>query len=103
MNNVSFEQFAISEDKISEAAPFLKEGITVKILFYQDEPLTLELPIKMEFTIAQTNPGVRGNSAVNIFKEATLENGLRIKVPLFIETGDAVLVDTRTGEYIERI
>lgn len=102
MDAKSFEQFELSEEKISDVVPFLKEGMTVKMLFYNEEPLTLELPIKIEFTVAQTNPGVRGDSAVNIYKDATLENGLKIKVPLFIDSGDKVLVDTRTGEYLNK-
>lgn len=103
MDPKTFEQFELAEDKIGEITHFLKEGSGYKILFYQEEPLTVELPIKMEFMVSETEPGYRGNSATNIFKEAILENGLKVKVPLFVKIGDQVLVDTRTGDYQERV
>lgn len=103
MDPQTFEQVELSAEKIADAVPYLQEGMTVKILFHQEEPLTLELPIKMEFTVAETEPGIRGNSATNIFKDAVLSNGLKIKVPLFVKLGDRILVDTRTGEYEERV
>lgn len=102
MDPVTFEQFAISEEKISEEAKFLQEGMMVSMLFYGDEPLSLELPVKMDFKVIQADPGVKGNSATNIYKDAVLKNGLKIKVPLFVKEGDMVKVDTRTGEYVER-
>jgi elongation factor P len=103
MDPLSFEQFELAEEKIGQAAPFLKEGMIIKILFYQEEPLATELPIKMEFTVSETDAGFRGNSATNIFKDALLENGLKVRVPLFVKIGDRVLIDTRTSEYVERI
>ncbi len=99
----TFEQFELSAERIGEQVSYLKEGMTVKIMFYQDEPLGLELPIKMEFTVAETEPGYRGNSATNIFKDAILENGVKVKVPLFVNIGDKIIVDTRTGEYVQRV
>lgn len=103
MDPTTFEQFELSGEKIGDRGIYLKEGMTVKILFYQDEPLAIELPIKMEFAVVETEPGYRGNSATNIFKEAILENGLKIKVPLFVNINDKILLDTRTGEYIARV
>lgn len=103
MDPVTFEQFNISGGKITEEARFLQEGMKVQLLFFADEPLSLELPIKMEFKVVRADPGVRGNSATNIFKDAILENGLKIRVPLFVEEEDLVRVDTRTGEYVERV
>lgn len=99
----TFEQFELPAGKIGEQAAYLKDGISVKVLFYQDEPLTIELPIKMEFTVAETEPGYRGNSATNIFKDAILENGVKIKVPLFVNMGEKIIVDTRTNEYVQRV
>ncbi|MBI5465550.1 elongation factor P, partial [Candidatus Gottesmanbacteria bacterium] len=78
MDPKTFEQFELGEDKIGKVVHFLKEGSEYKILFYQDEPLTVELPIKMEFTVAETEPGFRGNSATNIFKDAILETGAKV-------------------------
>jgi elongation factor P len=103
MDPKSYEQFGLGEEQVGEAAAYLKEGITVRISFYQGEPLSLELPMKMEFTIEETGPDIRGDSATNIWKTAALDNGLVIKVPLFIKTGEKILVDTRTGEYLQKI
>lgn len=103
MDLSTFDQFAVSGKILGESARFLNEGTEVNLLFYGQEPLSLDLPIKMPFKVAYTEPGVKGNSAVNIHKEAILENGLKIKVPLFIKTGDTISTDTRTGEYVERI
>jgi elongation factor P len=70
---------------------------------YQNEALSLELPIKMDFKVKETDPGVKGNSATNIYKDAMLENGVHLRVPLFVQEGDIVRIDTRTGEYVERV
>ena len=81
---------------------FLKEGERFSISFLEDEALFLNLPPKIDLKVAETGPGVRGNSATNIFKDAVLENGLKTKVPLFVDAGDTVRIDTRTGEYTEK-
>lgn len=103
MDNQTFEQFTLSRQKVGDQAKFLKEGMEIAILLYEDEQLSLDLPLKMAFKVAETGPGVRGDSATNVYKDAILENGLKIKVPLFIKNGDSVVVDTRTGEYLERV
>lgn len=102
MDLETFDQFVISGNLLKEKAKFLKEGMNVKILFWQGKPLSVDLPIKMVFQVVEAAPGVKGNSATNIWKEALLENGLKAKVPLFINEGNKIVVDTRTGEYIER-
>jgi elongation factor P len=84
MDPKTFEQFELKGEQIGSAESFLKEGMAVQISFYEGEPLAIELPIKMEFKIKETGPGVRGDSATNIWKPAVLDNGLKIKVPLFI-------------------
>ncbi len=99
----TFEQFTISGARISDEANFLQDGVNVQVMFWNGEPLSIELPIKMDFKVVVCDPGVKGNSATNIYKDATLENGLRLKVPLFIQEGQAVRIDTRTGEYVERV
>jgi elongation factor P len=81
---------------------FLKEGDTYSISFLDDEPLSINLPPKVVLVVTETTPGVKGNSATNVFKDAILENGLTVKVPPFIKTGDKVRVDTRTGAYTEK-
>ena len=102
MNPTTFEQVLIPLKLIEYEQSFLKEGNTFSISFLQDEPLSLNLPPKMEFVVEDTPPGVKGNSATNVFKDATLENGLKTKVPLFVKTGDKIKVDTRTGAYSEK-
>jgi|SRR3990170_6480107 len=109
MNPKSFEQVEISQLQIKDELIFIKEGQEVEIVFAaasesDSEPkaLSIELPPKVTLKVSETEPGVKGNSAVNIYKPATLENGFVLKVPLFINMGDSVVVDTRTGEYVER-
>lgn len=103
MDPRTFEQFIILGSRISEEAKFLQEGINVQVMFWNNEPLSIEIPIKMDFKVIECDPGVKGNSVTNIYKDATLENGLHLKVPFFIQEGQAVRIDTRTGEYVERV
>lgn len=102
MDPVSFEQVDIPLEVLGTQAVFIKEGDSVDVSFWEDRALSVELPPKVVMTVAQTDPGVKGNSATNIYKPAILENGYKIKVPLFVNTGDKIRVDTRTGDYIER-
>jgi len=81
---------------------FLKEEQKVKVLFWEEKPLMIELPTAMVFNVVQASPGVKGDSVNASFKPATLDNGLEVKVPLFINVGDKIKVDTRSGEYLER-
>lgn len=101
MNPTTFDQITVPLAVIS-VAQFLKEGETYPISFFADEPLDVVLPPKAELKVTETAPGVKGNSASNVFKDALLENGITVKVPLFINVGDKVRVDTRTGAYTER-
>lgn len=103
MDEQTYEQIQIPLGKLGDDAHYLKEGMSIPILFAGDEPLTLELPPKLEFTISETGPNIRGNSATNLYKDAILESGLKIRVPLFMNVGDRVRIDTRTGEYSERV
>lgn len=102
MNPSSFEQINIPLKTIGDDAHYLKTGELCNISFLEDEALSLNLPPKMDFQVTETAPGVKGNSVSNVFKEAILENGLTVKVPLFIKNGDRVRVDTRTATYTER-
>lgn len=102
MDPSSFEQISIPLKTIGNDVYYLKESENFNISFLENEALSLNLSPKMEFTVVETAPGVRGNSATNVFKEAVLENNLTVKVPLFIKNGDKVRVDTRTGTYTER-
>lgn len=102
MNPSTFEQFSIPLNVLDDHM-YLKEGGNFSISFLGAEPLFLNLPPKMEFNVSETGAGVRGNTATNVFKDATLENGLKTKVPLFIKAGDKIKIDTRTGVYTERV
>ena len=102
MDPKTFEQINIPFSTIEDEYVYLKEGQTVSISFIEDEPLNLNLPPKLDFAVSETGPGLRGNSATNIFKDAVLENGLKTRVPLFVKIGDRVRIDTRTGEYTEK-
>lgn len=102
MNPKTFEQISVAL-RVLDGHVFLKEGEVFSLSFLGDEPLSLDLPPKMEFKVAQTGPSIRGNSATNIFKDALLENGLKTKVPLFIKIGDKVRIDTKTEDYSERV
>ena len=99
MNPKTFEQVAIPVKVLGSDQYFLKDGENFNISFLGDEALSINLPPKMKFKVVETGAGIRGNSATNIFKDAILENGLKTKVPLFMDAGDFVLIDTRTGEY----
>lgn len=102
MDNQTFEQVELPLHLVKEQLPFLKEGGNVDVLFANDAPVSVDIPPKVKLKIAQTAPGVKGNSASNMYKSATLENGMSVRVPLFIKSGELVVVDTRTGEYVER-
>ena len=102
MNPATFEQVDIPLKIIGSDTYFLKEGESYNISFLGSEALSLNLPPKMVFEVSETAPGAKGNSATNVFKEAELENGLKVKVPLFIKIGDKVRIDTRTAQYTEK-
>ncbi|MBN2237347.1 MAG: elongation factor P [Bacteroidales bacterium] len=105
MNNETFEQTYIDRVLIGKPADFLKEGQSVEILFHAETetPLTVDLPAYVVLEITYTEPGDKGNTATNTFKDATVETGAIVKVPLFINTGELIKVDTRTGDYSERV
>lgn len=102
MNIETYEQILIPIAIIPEHM-FLKEGDTYTISFMGEEALTVNFPPKVDLKVVEAPPGVRGNTSSNVFKDAVLENGLTTKVPLFINEGDMVRIDTRTGAYSERV
>lgn len=103
MDNESFEQIHVPLMLFGEAGKFLKEGMEVKISFEGDEVILAEAPTFVECMITYAEPGVKGDTATNTLKPATIDSGSEIKVPLFLNEGDWVKVDTRTGAYVERI
>ncbi len=103
MDNENYEQFSLSKDQIGEKCKFLKEGITVEVLHFNEKPVTVELPIKIDLKVTSAPPGVKGNSAGNITKIVELETGAELTAPMFVNTGDIIKVNTDTGEYVERV
>jgi elongation factor P len=103
MNMETYEEILLQEPQVGEDAKFLKEGMELELQMTDEGPLGLELPIFVELEVKETDPGVRGDTASGGSKPAKLETGAVIQVPLFIEVGDKVRVDTRTGEYVERV
>lgn len=101
MNPNTYDQISIELSKIPDYK-YLKEGEMFQVSFLDNNPLTVTLPPKMVFKVVDTAPGIKGNSATNVFKDATLENGITTKVPLFINVGESIRVDTRTGAYSEK-
>ena len=103
MDNNNYEQIFIDDEHLGDSKNFLKENVDVKVLLFNNKPIGIDLPIFVELSIAQTDPGLRGDTATGSTKPATLETGYVIQVPLFINEGDRVKIDTRTGEYVERV
>ncbi len=103
MDPQTFEQFPLSSSVIGDQGKYLKDGLEVTLIVSEGEALGLELPNTLVFEIADTGPGERGNSVSNVFKDATLDNGLVVKVPMFAKIGEKVKVDTRSGQYVERV
>lgn len=102
MDTETYEQLMIPAEVLGEAPKYMKENETVAVETYQGNPIGVELPNAVELEVTQCDPGVRGDTATGGSKPATLETGLVIQVPLFIQEGDKVRVDTRTGEYLSR-
>jgi elongation factor P len=103
MDQETYDQFALSREQLGDAVSYLKENMTLELLSYENEPVDVELPITVELQVQQAEPGFRGDTATGGTKPATLETGLVIQVPLFVNTGDTVRVDTRTGTYQTRV
>ncbi|TES87619.1 MAG: elongation factor P [Dehalococcoidia bacterium] len=102
MDTESFEQIEINRKRLGDVLNYLKESSTVEVSSYKDEIVDIELPVAVELEVIATEPGFKGDTATGGNKPATLETGFTIQVPLFINEGDIIKVDTRTGEYLER-
>jgi elongation factor P len=102
MDTESYDQLPLSADQLGDALDYLVEQTTVDLVFYEGEAIAVDLPTTVDLTVAQTDPGVRGDTAQGGTKPATLETGLLVQVPLFVDEGDKVKIDTRSGEYMAR-
>ena len=103
MDNETYEQIGINADVVGDTANFMKENETVTVMFHEGKPLTVSLPLNVELTVTKSDPGVQGDRSSGATKPATLETGVTVQVPLFIEEGNVLRIDTRTGQYIERV
>lgn len=103
MNTETFDQFPLNKDALGDALNYLRENGTCELLTYGDEPIGVELGAAVGLTVTQTDPWVKGDTAQGSLKAATLETGITVQVPQFISVGDVVKVDTRSGEYLERV
>jgi len=103
MDQQSYEQMPVDENVLGSGAKFLKEGETIQLMLTEGQVIGAELPFKVELRVTETVPGVKGDTASNSLKPATVETGATVNVPLFINEGDTVRVDTRTGDYLERV
>lgn len=104
MDNSTFEQFSLTAELLGDKTDFLKEGMEVDVMYYNDKPINIELPKKVELVIVETEPGVRGDTAQgSVMKPAKLETGVTINVPIFVKEGDTIRVNTEKREYTERV
>jgi len=104
MDGNTYEQVMLGRDVVGDDYKYLKEGLDVTIIMHGDKAIAMELPLKIQYTVAQTDPAVKGDTASgNVLKDATADNGLALRVPIFIKEGDEVLISSETGDYVERV
>ena len=103
MDLENFEQYVLHQELVGDQMKFLRHNARVNVTFYEGKPITVALPSSVELTITETEPGVRGDTVSNVFKPATLETGLVVKVPNHIKVDDVVKISTETGEFLERV
>lgn len=103
MDTTSYEQVSLNEKQLGDSINYLKENMEIKVLYHKGKPINIEVPMFVELAIVKTDPGVRGDTASGGSKPATLETGAVVKVPLYMNEGDVIKVDTRTGTFIERV
>lgn len=102
MNNETFETIDMPKEVTAEQEPFLIEGLKVQVLRFNGKPVSIELPIKVDLKVVEAPPGLIGNSGGNVTKPVKMETGLTVQAPMFIQEGETLRIDTRTGEYVER-
>ena len=103
MDTETYEQLPLNKSQVEDALPYIKENMNVTIRFFKGEPFSVEAPNFVELEVTETEPGFKGDTATAGNKPAIMETGAKIMVPLFINTGDRIRIDTRTGEYMERV
>jgi elongation factor P len=103
MNNETFDQFSCTREQLGDSAQWLLENMKLELQFYDGKPIAVELPTFVELRVTYTEPAVKGNTATGASKTAELETGAKVQVPLFVNDGELLRIDTRTGEYVERV
>jgi elongation factor P len=103
MDTTSYEQVSLNEKQLGDSINYLKENMEIKVLYHKGQPINIEIPMFVELAIAKTEPGVRGDTASGGSKPATMETGAVVKVPFYLNEGDIIKIDTRTGTFIERV
>jgi len=103
MDMETYDQVPLNAEKLPDNFKFVKEGMTCRLVSYKGNVFSVEPPMFVELEVTDTEPGFKGNTATNALKPATLETGAEIRVPMFVDTGDVLKIDTRTGEYLERV
>lgn len=103
MDNETYEQLPLSSEMVGKASLYIKEGMNVEIVFHDNKALSVSAPIHVELKVTKAEPGMKGDTATGATKPVTMETGLNVQVPLFINEGDVLKIDTRTGEYVERV
>ena len=103
MDTQTYEQIELTAEEVGEGHQWLKEEMAIEVLYYKEKPISVKLPITVDLKVASSEPGIKGDRVSGASKPATLESGATIQVPLFVKEGDVIRVDTRTGEYLERV
>jgi len=103
MDSETYEQSFLTEEQLGDSRSYLQENVEITVLFHNAKPIGVDVPIFVELRVASTEPGVKGDTAGGATKPATLETGMTVQVPLFINEGDVLKIDTRTGKYMERV
>ncbi len=103
MDTKTYDQITLTDENVGEAKNFLQDNMEVDVLFFNDTPISINLPNFVQLKVVKADPGVKGDTATGATKPATLETGYTIQVPLFVEEGDVLKIDTRTGQYVERV
>jgi elongation factor P len=102
MDTTTYDQVALGTEQLGDALSYLREGAEIQVLSYEDKPIGVELPTSVELEVTETDPGFKGDTATGGSKPARVETGIMVQVPLFVNQGDRIKVDTRSGEYMER-
>jgi elongation factor P len=103
MDNETYEQLSLGDDLLGDAVHYLRDNTDVTVVFYEERPIAVELPNAVELAVVETSPSLKGDTVSGSSKPATLETGLSVQVPFFVNVGDRIRVDTRSGDYLERV